>query len=514
MAPPIRTVRLILGDQLNIRHPWFAQVDDSVLYLMAELHQEARYVRHHWQKLLGFLLAMRQFADTLRAAGHRLHYVRIGDAASQLPLPEVLRQILTEHGAARFEYQQPDEYRLDQQLLLFSQSLPQPGEACDSAHFYTRRDELAACFPGDTPLLMERFYRRMRRTHGILLDGAAPLGGRWNFDHDNRKKYKGTPPVPPALSFARDVSALLAEITAAGVSGFGQIDATAFPWPANRDEALAQLAYFCQHLLSHFGEYQDALHSEQAFLFHSRLSFALNLKLISPAEVINAAVAQFQQQPAQISLAQIEGFVRQILGWREYVRGVYWKAMPEYSQLNQLDNHHPLPQMFWTGHTRMRCLHLALTQSLRHAYAHHIQRLMVIGNFALLSQRHPDAVDAWYLGVYIDAIEWVELPNTRGMSQYADGGLLASKPYVSSGSYINKMSNYCAGCAYQVKARIGHDACPFNSLYWRFLDDKKAHFAGNPRMAMMLKLLADLPADELSAIRARAGEIMADPDRF
>lgn len=299
MAPPIRTVRLILGDQLNIRHPWFAQVDDSVLYLMAELHQEARYVRHHWQKLLGFLLAMRQFADTLRAAGHRLHYVRIGDAASQLPLPEVLRQILTEHGAARFEYQQPDEYRLDQQLLLFSQSLPQPGEACDSAHFYTRRDELAACFPGDTPLLMERFYRRMRRTHGILLDGAAPLGGRWNFDHDNRKKYKGTPPVPPALSFARDVSALLAEITAAGVSGFGQIDATAFPWPANRDEALAQLAYFCQHLLPHFGEYQDALHSEQAFLFHSRLSFALNLKLISPAEVINAAVAQFLQQPAQ-----------------------------------------------------------------------------------------------------------------------------------------------------------------------------------------------------------------------
>lgn len=249
-------------------------------------------------------------------------------------------------------------------------------------------------------------------------------------------------------------------------------------------------------------------------MFHSRLSFALNLKLISPAEVINAAVAQFLQQPAQISLAQIEGFVRQILGWREYVRGVYWKAMPEYSQLNQLDNHHPLPQMFWTGHTRMRCLHLALTQSLRHAYAHHIQRLMVIGNFALLSQRHPDAVDAWYLGVYIDAIEWVELPNTRGMSQYADGGLLASKPYVSSGSYINKMSNYCAGCAYQVKARTGDDACPFNSLYWRFLDDKKAHFAGNPRMAMMLKLLADLPADELSAIRARAGEIMADPDRF
>jgi deoxyribodipyrimidine photolyase-related protein len=256
------------------------------------------------------------------------------------------------------------------------------------------------------------------------------------------------------------------------------------------------------------------MHTEQAFLFHSRLSFVMNTKMVSPKEVVNRVVQHFYANQETISLSQVEGFVRQIIGWREYVRGIYWHHMPNYSKLNALDNFYPLPEMFWTGKTKMNCMKQALGLSLENAYAHHIQRLMVIGNFSLLTQRHPDAVDAWYLGVYMDAIEWVELPNTRGMSQYADGGIIATKPYVSSGSYIQKMSNYCTGCHYDVKSRTGEQSCPFNSLYWNFLDDKKAYFAQNQRMAMMLNLLGKIQPEELYAIKKRASEIIENPDLF
>ena len=303
-------------------------------------------------------------------------------------------------------------------------------------------------------------------------------------------------------------------IEQAGVKTIGKMDSENFLFPFSREEALEQLDYFCVHLLVHFGDFQDALHTEEINLFHSRISFALNVKLISPLEVVEIVIAHYRANEDKIELSQVEGFVRQIIGWREYMRGIYWKEMPHYAKKNALDNHNPLPNFYWTGETKMNCLHHAISNSLDNAYAHHIQRLMITGNFALLAQVHPDAVDQWYLGIYADAIEWVQITNTRGMSQWADGGIVATKPYVSAAAYIHKMSNYCEDCVYDRKKRLGDDACPFNSLYWNFLDDKKQFFAKNNRMAMMLRLLEKIPPQELAEIKARASKILIHPDAF
>lgn len=346
------------------------------------------------------------------------------------------------------------------------------------------------------------------------MNGATPEGNQWNFDHDNRKKYKGEIPVPTEKNFHKKVTEIRLEIKQAGIQTFGNIKENDFSWPTSRAESLVVLDYFCTHLLPHFGDYEDAMHTDEKFLFHSRLSFAMNTKMLSPQEVIETVIANYHNNEAQISISQVEGFVRQILGWREYIRGIYWKEMPHYAQLNALENHNNLPDFFWTGKTKMNCMQHAITQSLDEAYAHHIQRLMVIGNFTLLTQIHPDQVDAWYLGVYIDAIEWVEMPNTRGMSQYADGGIIATKPYVSSGSYINKMSNNCAKCHYNVKEKLGEKACPFNSLYWNFLDEKKDYFKGNQRMSMMLNLLQKIKPEDLFQIKTKAQEIIANLDGY
>jgi deoxyribodipyrimidine photolyase-related protein len=300
----------------------------------------------------------------------------------------------------------------------------------------------------------------------------------------------------------------------ARIKYIGTYDAEKYLFPVNRTEALKQLAYFCEHLLVHFGDYQDAMHTEQRNLFHSRISFALNTKILHPMEVMNAVIEHYHKNPEAIALSQVEGFVRQILGWREYMRGIYWREMPDYKYRNQLENFNQLPDFFWTGKTNMNCLKESITDSLETAYAHHIQRLMITGNFALLIQCHPDEVDAWYLGIYADAIEWVQLPNTRGMSQWADGGIVATKPYVSSGAYIHKMSNYCEECRYDRTKRTGENACPFNSLYWNFLDDKKDHFRKNNRMAMMLRLLDKIPALEKEEIKNRALSIIENPDDF
>lgn len=508
------TLRLILGDQLNLKHSWFSEKDPSVLYLMAEMRQETDYVKHHIQKVTGFFLAMRDFAKALQNQGHEVHYIRITEELATKSLPEILQHCFDTYSIQHFEYQLPDEYRLDVQLKSFCKELSISHQVVDTEHFFTTREELGQFFEGKKQFLMENFYRMMRKKHQVLMVGNDPLGNQWNFDHDNRLKYKNQVPVPPMAVFPKNVQAVLDEIHQAGVQTFGQIEPHYFIWPINREEALEQLDYFCEHLLPHFGDYEDAMHTEQAFLFHSRLSFVLNTKIVSPKEVVDRVVMHFYKNQDTITLSQVEGFVRQILGWREYVRGIYWRHMPDYVQRNALDNTYPLPEMYWTGKTKMNCMHHALGLSLQNAYAHHIQRLMVIGNFSLLTQRHPDAVDAWYLGVYMDALEWVELPNTRGMSQYADGGILATKPYVSSGSYIQKMSNYCTGCHYDVKSRTGEQSCPFNSLYWNFLDDKKAYFAKNQRMAMMLNLLGKIQPEELYAIKKRASEIIENPDLF
>lgn len=504
----MKTLRLLLGDQLNLQHSWFDKVNPNVIYLMAEMRQETDYVKHHVQKVVAFFLSMRTFSDELIEKGHQVDYYKISDSNTSQDLEKLILEIVAKKNIECFEYQFPDEYRLDEQLKAICEKLSIPTKAIDSEHFYASRNELADFFKGKKQLLMESFYRMMRKKHHVLVIGDQPLDGKWNFDHNNRNKYKNEVPIPFPLDFHKNVSEIIAEIEAQNITTFGSIDAENFNWPTSRTESLQLIDYFCANLLVHFGTYQDALFSGHKFLFHSRLSFAMNSKMISPKEVVDAVISYYYQHQETIELAQVEGFVRQIIGWREYIRGIYWKEMPNYGKMNALENYNKVPEFFWTGKTKMKCLQHSITQSLLEAYAHHIQRLMVIGNFSLLAQLHPDEVDAWYLGVYIDAIEWVEMPNTRGMSQYADGGIVATKPYVSSGSYINKMSNYCGNCHYNVKEKLGEKACPFNSLYWHFLDEKKHHFANNQRMSMMLALLKKMKPEELAATKEKAISIL------
>jgi deoxyribodipyrimidine photolyase-related protein len=506
----MKTLRLLLGDQLNSQHSWFDEVNPNIIYVLAEMRQETDYVKHHIQKVVAFFLSMRNFSEELTKRGHHVVYYKISDANNPEDLEKLILDLVAKNKIEQFEYQFPDEYRLDEQLKSICEKLSIPTKAVDSEHFYTSRTELTDFFKGKKQLLMESFYRMMRKKHDVLMVGDQPLDGKWNFDHNNRNQYKSEVPIPFPLEFRKNVSELIVEIEAQNIETFGSIDAENFNWPTSRNESLQLIDYFCENLLEHFGTYQDSLFSGHKFLFHSRLSFAMNSKMISPKEVVDAVISYYYQNQETIELAQVEGFVRQIIGWREYVRGIYWKEMPNYAQMNALENYNPLPDFFWTGKTKMKCMQHSISQSLSEAYAHHIQRLMVIGNFSLLAQLHPDEVDAWYLGVYIDAIEWVEMPNTRGMSQYADGGIVATKPYVSSGSYINKMSNYCGSCHYKVKEKLGEKACPFNSLYWHFLDEKKQHFANNQRMSMMLALLRKMKPEELAATKEKAISILED----
>ena len=508
----MKKLKLILGDQLNIQHSWFNEVDENTIYMMAEMRQETDYVKHHIQKIVAFFLSMRNFAEVLKSKGHQVIYFKISDVKNLHHLEKIINQSIVEHKITQFEYQLPDEYRLDEQLKTICENLKIDYKSYDTEHFFTERTDLADFFKGKKQLLMENFYRDMRKKYHYLMNGSQPEGGNWNFDKDNRLKYKDQVPIPNPIVFQKNIEELIIEIEKAKVTTFGNIDVTKFNWPTSRQECLEQLNYFCENLLVHFGDYEDAMHTDEKFLFHSRLSFAMNSKMLSPKEVVETAISHYYKNQENITISQIEGFVRQILGWREYIRGIYWKEMPNYGQMNALENHNSLPAFYWTGRTKMNCMQKAISQSLDEAYAHHIQRLMIIGNFSLLTQIHPDEVDAWYLGVYIDAIEWVELPNTRGMSQYADNGILATKPYVSSGNYIKKMSNYCDKCHYNAKDKLGEKACPFNSLYWNFLDEKKEHFANNQRMGMMLNLLKKIPAEELFQIKTKAKEIMENLD--
>lgn len=510
----MKTLRLILGDQLNRQHSWFNHVNDDHIYVMFEMRQETDYVRQHIQKVIGFFSAMRHFKYSLKSSGHKIIYYRINDEKNTQQLVDNLKQLIEEYKIEVFEYLLPDEYRLDKQLREFCSGLDIKTTSCDTEHFYSSRNELQLFFKDNKQLLMERFYRYMRKKHNVLMEGGQPLGGRWNYDKSNRKKWKGEPTIPPPILFENEVSEVLEDIKSAGIETIGHFEGNIFNYPINEDQAIQQLRYFCEFLLKYFGDYQDALHTSEKFLFHSRLSFALNTKILSPKTVVNEAITYYQNHSLEIDISQIEGFVRQIIGWREYMRGVYWKEMPDYAQFNKLENHNQLPDFYWTGDTKMNCLAVSIRNSLNNAYAHHIQRLMITGNFALLTQIHPDEVDQWYLGIYIDAIEWVEITNTRGMSQFADGGIIATKPYVSSASYIHKMGNYCEKCSYNRNKRIGEDACPFNSLYWNFLDDKKEYLKNNHRMGMMYNLLSRIPAEELKQIKDRAYRVIENPDLF
>ena len=510
----MKKLRLILGDQLNINHSWFKKADPNVVYCLFEMRQETDYVKHHIQKVAGFFSAMRNFADALKTQNHQVVYFKINDPKNTQNLIDNISKLATEYAIEKFEYLEPDEYRLDQQIKEFCNDLTIKSDVFSTEHFYTEREDLQTFFKGKKQFLMERFYRNMRMKHQILMIDKQPEGGKWNYDASNRKKWKGEVLIPQEINFDNDVTEVLADIKKSGIATIGKINPTYFEYPISKKQSLVQLNYFCEHLLVHFGDYQDAMHTDKIYLFHSRISFAMNTKIISPKEIIETVLKTYRNNQDAIDISQVEGFIRQILGWREYMRGMYWMLMPNYKKENYLNNNNKLPSLFWTGNTKMNCLEKSVKNSLDNGYAHHIQRLMITGNFALLMGVDPDAIDAWYLGIYVDAIEWVQLPNTRGMSQFADGGKIATKPYVSSGSYIHKMSNYCSSCHYNKNKKFEEDACPFNSLYWNFLDEKQTVLSSNFRMKMMYSLLNKMSSEDRIKIKEKATHIIQNIDEY
>jgi deoxyribodipyrimidine photolyase-related protein len=508
-----RTVRLILGDQLNASHSWFKNVDDDVVYVIAELHQEQTYVKHHIQKIAAFFAAMQNFAKALSNAGHHVHHLTLDDSQEFDDLPALLRHWCDHESASVLEYQRPDEYRLLSQLRSLTIESVEINEV-DTEHFMLPFDEIDDYFEAGSGSRMETFYRKMRVRFDILMDGDDPVGGDWNYDADNRNKLKrdDLDAIPEPLVFKNDVQDILDRLKRHDIQHFGDIGEH-LVWPTTRAQSRKLLDFFCERCLPNFGTFQDAMtaNSDHAWsLYHSRISFSLNSKMLSPKHVIERVLTEFSARPNTIDIAQVEGFIRQILGWREFVRGIYWANMPDYAELNKLQAKRDLPDYFWNGKTKMRCLQQSLDQSLTHAYAHHIQRLMVIGNFCLLAGIDPDQVDAWYLGVYIDAIEWVEMPNTRGMCQFADGGLLASKPYSASGAYVNRMSDYCSGCHYKVKEKVGDKACPLNSLYWHFMHRHRDEFGRNPRIGMVYRNLDKMDDNLREQTLQHAEKLLSD----
>ncbi|MCB0557883.1 MAG: cryptochrome/photolyase family protein [Lewinellaceae bacterium] len=508
MAQKYHKLRLLLGDQLNASHSWFEEKNEGTLYVLMETRSETGYVRHHIQKVIGFFLAMRAFAEALQAQGRRVHYIRLDEPGNRQSISGNIRALIEQYDIQEFEYLLPDEYRLDAELKKLCRELKLESQSFDTEHFLTQRQGVEAFFEGKKTYLLEYFYRHIRKQYNILMeeDGDTPLTGRWNYDQENRKKMPKGQDIPQPLHFQRDVSALVAMLKAQQVETIGSVDEKHFTWPVTRRECLELLEYFVRNQLHLFGAYQDAMSEKGYLLFHSKLSFAMNVKLLHPLEVVDACVQYWKDHQDSIDISQIEGFVRQVIGWREYMRGIYWAKMPAFAEMNYFNHQAKLPKWFWTGDTQMNCLSHAIGQSLEMAYAHHIQRLMVTGNFALLLGVHPDELDQWYLGIYMDAIEWVEITNTRGMSQFADGGIVGTKPYVSSANYMHKMGDYCSNCQYDKKAKYGKNACPFNSLYWDFYDRHSDKLGNNPRIGMMYRVWNRMDGEEREKILQQAAE--------
>jgi deoxyribodipyrimidine photolyase-related protein len=471
---------------------------------MAEVAEESTHVWSHKARVALFLAAMRHFRDGLLARGLTVHYRRLDDPGNNGTLHAELLDACRRLRPIRLVVVEPGDYRVREALTAAAAAAGVPLEIRTDRHFLTTLDEFAAFAGSRRQLRLEHFYRQARRNHRVLMDGDEPAGGRWNFDHDNRGSFGKSGPglVPCPTSFPPDETTkeVLELVETSFASHPGRLDR--FDWPVTPGQATAALDDFVANRLGDFGPYQDAMWVGQPYLYHSRLSAAMNLKLLDPRDVLAAAERAYRDGRAP--LAAVEGFVRQVLGWREYVRGVYWRFMPGYARSNALGAAHPLPNFYWTGDTPMNCLRECLTQTLDYGYAHHIQRLMVTGLYALLFGVDPFAVHEWYLAVYVDAVEWVELPNTVGMSQFADGGVMASKPYCASGKYIQRMSNYCAGCRYDPARSTGEGACPFTTLYWDFLLRHEESLSGNPRMAMQVRNLVRLGAGERDAIREQA----------
>ena len=501
-----RHLNIILGDQLNRDSLIFEDHDSSDIFWMAEVAQESTHVWSHKARIAMFLAAMRNFAKTLRDDDLALDYLAL-DEHKHNSLSEALAHSLERYRVEKLRVVKPGDYRVEQGLKALAEEHELPLEILEDRHFLTQPEDFAEWAEGRKALRMEYFYREQRKRFGILMDGEKPAGGGWNYDEKNRgnfgKEGPGMLPEPEAFNPNNITKAVIKLVEERFADHPGELDN--FDWPVTAKHAKTALDDFIDNRLIAFGEYQDAMWTDEPWLYHSRLSVAMNLKLLDPRDVIAAAESAWRKN--EVGIAAAEGFIRQILGWREYVRGLYWYRMPDYLDDNSLKARQDLPDFYWTGDTDMECLKQSIGQTLQYGYAHHIQRLMITGLYALLYGVEPIQVHEWYLAVYVDAVEWVELPNTLGMSQYADGGVIASKPYIASGKYIQKMSNYCDHCPYNPAKRHGEDACPVTTLYWDFLLRHEKRFADHPRLALQVRNVGRLNEDEIKAIREQAARL-------
>ena len=498
---------LVLGDQLTETLSALAQADkarDTVV--MAEVADEAAYVRHHPKKIALIFAAMRKFAHALEQDGWTVAYTQLDDTDNAGSIVGELLRRAAQTGASEVLATEPGEWRLIDKLKY----APLKVHLLPDDRFLATHAEFEAWAEGRKALRMEYFYREMRRKTGLLMEGGQPAGGKWNFDHDNRKAAPEDVTVDGPLRFDPDATTreVLELVQARFGDNFGALEP--FWFATTRAEALQALDHFIANALPRFGDYQDAMLNGNEFLYHAILSPYLNIGLLNVTEICEAAANAYASGHAPINAA--EGFIRQIIGWREYVRGIYFLEGPDYTARNNLGHDRVLPWFYWGGETQMNCVAKAVGQTRTQAYAHHIQRLMVTGNFALLAGIDPAQVHEWYLAVYADAFEWVEAPNTIGMSQFADGGVIASKPYVSSGAYINRMSDHCKSCHYSVSAKTGDTACPFNLLYWHFLDRHRDRFSNNPRMGNMYRTWDRMDADKRKTVLAEGDALLARLD--
>ena len=502
-------IRLVLGDQLTRGLASLTDLDPaSDVVLMAEVIEEVTYVRHHKRKVALLFSAMRHFAEELRAEGIAVDYIRLDDEANSGSFSGEVARAIARHGADRLVVTEPGEYRVLAAMQGWESALGVEVEVRTDDRFMTPPGMFESWAAGRKQLRMEFFYRKMRRHHDVLMDGGEPVGGKWNYDAENRESPDLSLPVPEPTIFAPDAitSEVLALVADRCADHFGDLEG--FGFAVTREQAHKVLERFIDERLPLFGTYQDAMIEGEPWMYHSHIGFYLNAGLLLPAEAVRAAEAAWHTGHAPLNA--VEGFIRQIMGWREFVRGIYWLKMPDYADMNFLGADRPLPDLFWSGETDMNCMKQSIDATRRYAYAHHIQRLMVLGNFALLAGIDPRHVNEWYLVVYADAYEWVELPNVSGMVLFADGGYLASKPYAAGGAYINRMSNYCAGCRYKVASKNGEQACPFNYLYWDFLIRNRDKLGGNARMGMMYRSLDRMAPEKLEMIRADAARFLGE----
>lgn len=505
MPKKLRHLILVLGDQLNADSSAFDDFDkENDAVWMAEVASEAKHVWSHKARIALFLSAMRHFAEELRKDDKTVHYRKLDDKENQGSFGEELKSAVSKLKPEKLIVTEPGEYRVREELQETAEELQVPLEIRQDRHFLCSIEEFADYANDRKSLRMEYFYRMMRKRYDILLDDGEPTGGDWNYDSNNRKSFGKSGPgkIPEGKQFAPDkiTKDVIALVNKQFADHPGELEH--FSWPVTAKDANKALDDFLEHRLSKFGDYQDAMWTGEPFLYHSRISAALNLKLLDPRAVCAAAEKAYRDDKAP--LPAVEGFIRQILGWREYIRGIYWYTMPDYLSHNALNADQPLPDFYWTGDTEMTCLRETIGQTLKYGYAHHIQRLMVTGLYALLLGVEPKQIHEWYLAVYVDAIEWVELPNVVGMSQFADGGMLASKPYAATGKYIKRMSNYCDQCRYNPDERTGDNACPFTTLYWDFLLRNEERLQDIGRMNLQLKNLDRLSKKEKDEIRKQA----------